>query len=435
VTIHRRTFLKRALGGAGALVLLPRLEAFATTSTPRAPLRYLTVMVPNGMIIENWRPAKTGPLDELSPTLQPLADWKNQICVLGGLDNYSAEGLQDGPGDHARGTSTYLTCRRLNKSETDIRAGQSIDQIIATQVGGASRYPSINVSGDDLSFPDSGYSQIYTYSVSWANATTPTSNEYSPRKMFDRMFKGTDAATTAQQIKLRLRNRLSVLDYVREEANTLTRRLGSSDRRRLDQYLQSVREVEKRVQVQADGELNGKVCPMNLNVPENTEFNERLRLFSDLLVLTFQCDLSRVATFIVAPEASERAYPFIGIESGHHSLTHHAGDKAKIAKVAKINRFHTEQLAYLLGRLQSVTEGEGTLFDATHLLYGANITDGNVHNHDDLPILVSGATAKLFKPGHYVRFPKQTPLANLHVRMAQAMGANVTSFADSSGAL
>jgi hypothetical protein len=401
------------------------------------PVRMAFVYVPNGIHMPAWTPSEAGSQFELPETLRALAPFQSDLLVLSRLAQRNAYGLGDGPGDHARSMSCFLTGAHPNKTDgADIRAGISADQVAASRIGRETRFPSLELGiepGRQAGNCDSGYSCAYSSNISWRSPTTPVPKEINPRLVFDRLFGGQDLGLSPEARARRQAMRQSILDLVREDAKTLHDRLGASDRRKVDEYLTSVREVEQRV---AHAESGGS-APEDLERPEGVPGDpaEHIRLMTDLLVLAFQGDLTRVATFVYANEGSNRRYETVGIRESHHELSHHGRNPEKQAKIQKINAFHVEQFAYLVTRLKSIKEGEGTLLDNMMLLYGSGIGDGDRHNHNDLPILLAGRGGGTIQSGRHVEYRKDTPLTNLYLSLLDRMGTPVDTLGDSTGRL
>jgi hypothetical protein len=334
--------------------------------------------------------------------------------------------------------ASFLTGRHPRKTEgADLRAGTSVDQVAARAVGRATRFPSLEIGcegGKSAGECDHGYSCAYQSNLSWRGESTPVAKEINPRLVFDRLFGG-PAGSDGDEARARgERHRKSILDHVTEDARRLAAVLGASDRPKLDEYLTSVREVEQRISRAAPAPQGKRErYPRPLGIP--ADYQEHLRLMSDLLALAFQSDLTRVATFVFANDGSNRSYRAIGVRDGHHDLSHHAGDEAKQEKIRRINQFHAAQLAYLLGKLKSTPEGNGTLLDHCMVVYGSGISDGNAHRHDELPILLAGKAGGTLKTGRHVRYSKETPLTNLYLSMLDRIGAPLDSFGDSTGRL
>ena len=437
--ISRRTALK----GLGACIALPWLEAmlpraaFGEAAKAAAPLRMAFIYVPNGKNMAMWTPKDEGAGYELTPTLEPLRAFKDDFMVLTGLTADKARPHGDGPGDHARAMSAWLTGRQARKTDgADIRIGISADQVAAQAVGQATRFPSLEIGcegGKNAGNCDSGYSCAYSSNLSWRGEATPMSKEINPKLLFDRLFgagpKGDDAAARRDRYKQ------SVLDFVAEDAKSLQSTLGANDQRKLDEYLTGVRELELRIAKAPPAiETDGVKMDRPSGIPR--DYKDHNRLMADLLALAFQTDLTRIATFVFANDGSNRSYKDdLSFGEGHHDLSHHQGNKEKLEKIQKINAFHISNLAYLLEKLKAVKEGDGALLDNCMIVYGSGISDGNRHNHDDLPILLAGKAGGTIKPGRHVRHPKETPLTNLYVSMLNRMGVNVDSFGDSKGPL
>jgi hypothetical protein len=431
--ISRRTVLR----GLGASLALPWLDAMASaSSTSKAgpPLRLGFVYTPNGKNMADWTPKAEGAAYELPAILQPLKDFKNDFSVLTGLTADKARSHGDGGGDHARALAAFLTGAQPRKTDgTDIRAGLSVDQAAAGVVGDQTRLSSLEIgceAGSMAGNCDSGYSCVYSSTMSWKSATQPLPKEVNPKLVFDRLFGGGSAEERA---KVRAR-RKSVLDLVREDSKDLNGKLGKSDQRKMDEYLSSVRDIEDRLERAA--KLPDVKPPQGTSRPAGIpgSMEEHIRLMGDLMALAFQADVTRICTFVVANEGSNKPYPFIGVPEGHHDLSHHGNDGAKKAKIAKINEFHVKQLAYLLGRLKAVKEGEGTLLDSCLITYGSGNSDGNAHNHDNLPVLLAGRGGGT-KAGRHVVYRKETPINNLWVALLRKLGAKTDSLGDSTGAL
>ncbi len=439
--IHRRTVLR----GAGVAIALPWLEAMtprlARGNAPKAgPLRLAFLYVPNGMHMPHWTPSKEGHDFDIKPTLEPIAKHKDRLTLLSGLTLDGARAHNDGGGDHARSAAAFLTGAHPKKTDgADIHNGVSIDQAIAQAVGHETRFPSLELGLEGSSQAgscDSGYSCAYSSNLAWRNATSPLAKEMDPSAVFDRLFGSGDAKEDKKTSEVRKSRRKSVLDFALGEAKTLHQELGNADRRKLDEYLYAVREIENRL-VKSEklqiGENGVPNYPRPAGVPR--ELDEHARLMLDMLTLALQTDSTRIATFMFANEGNNRGYPEIGAPEGHHDLSHHGGSVEKQAKVAKINRYYAERLAYFLDSMASIHEGENTLLDNSLIIYGSGISDGDRHNHDELPILLAGRGGGRFKSGRHVRFPAETPMCNLYVWMLRQFGVKADSFGDSKGVL
>ena len=440
--INRRTALK----GLGTAITLPWLEAMTPTtlaagSAVKPVTRVAFLYVPNGVHMSDWTPKNVGTLGELPALLEPLKDFKNSLNVFSGLALDKAKANGDGPGDHARAQAAFLTGRQPRKTNgADIRAGQSADQWIAGHLGDSTKFASLEIGiepGRQAGNCDSGYSCAYQSNFSWRNDTTPNAKEIDPRLVFDRLF-GTESSKDKDENREK-RDRLnkSILDFVNDEAKSLNTQLGAADQRKMDEYLTAIRELEQRIK-RAQEVKNGKPAfkpTMAAPTAIPKEALEHIRLMTDLMILAFQADLTRVVTFPFANDGSNRPYPLIGVPDGHHDLSHHGNDAKKQEKIAKINRFHIEQLAYLTGRLAAIKENGVSLLDQSMVVYGSGIGDGNAHNHDELPILMLGGGNGQIKTGRHLRFPKDTPLMNLYLAMFQRLGCPTRSFGDSTGVL
>jgi hypothetical protein len=440
--IHRRTFLR----GVGAAIALPMLDAMlpslgsvvsAATSTPQNfPKRMAFVYVPNGATMAEWTPDAVGTDFDLPRILAPLSNLKSEISVLSGLDQKNGLALGDGPGDHARASASFLTgvhCRKT--SGRDIKAGVSIDQLAAGQIGGQTVLPSLELScdaGPRLGACDSGYACAYQFNIAWRNESMPVMPEVDPRQVFERMFGDVSGGLDSQQARSR-RAMLhkSILDFVADDARQLRSRMGRTDQRKIDEYLTAIREIEKRVEL---AEKSTQHLPAGVKAPEPYDnFEQYVKLMFDMLVLAFQTDSTRVATFIVSHEGSNRPYSFLGVNEGHHEISHHQGRATNIEKLTTINTFHMKQFAYFLEKLKSVTEGEGNLLDNSMIVYGSGIRDGDRHDHEDLPILLAGRGGGTVTPGRHIKAPRNTPLNNLFLSMLDRAGGHSNRFGDSTG--
>ncbi|MEW6303192.1 MAG: DUF1552 domain-containing protein [Verrucomicrobiota bacterium] len=439
VKISRRTMLR----GLGATLALPWLEAMGpmtswASSTPAsqaAPNRMAFLYVPNGKNMVDWKPKAEGELNELPMILQPLAAHKRDFSILTGLTADKARANGDGGGDHARALSAFLTgCQPRKTDGTDIRAGISVDQVAAARLADQTRLASLEIGTEAGSMAgncDSGYSCVYSSTMSWRSATQPLPKEVNPKLVFERLF----GSGSREERARRDAQRKSILDLVKEDFSELNGRLGRTDQRKLDEYFAAVRDLELRIERAA--RLPEPTVPAGAAAPAGIpqSYEEHVRLMADLMVLAFQTDTTRVCTFVIANEGSNKPYPFIGVKEGHHDLSHHGNSEEKKAKIAQINRFHTTQLAYVLDRMKAVKEGDGTLLDHSMLVYGSGNSDGNAHNHDDLPILVAGKGCGTFKTGRHVVYPKETPLNNLWLAMLNRMEVQVHQLGDSTGEL
>ena len=445
-TLPRRTFL-RGLGAAMALpmldAMLPGARAVAgVAGANKAPIRTAFLFVPNGAHMPDWTPAIEGADFELPYILQPLQPHKNELLVLSGLTQDKGRANGDGGGDHARSAGSWLTCSQPLKSEgSQIRVGISADQIAAQVVGKETRFPSLELGlepGRQAGKCDTGYSCAYSNNISWRNESTPMTREINPRLVFERLFANNLPSEVSESQKRRELYKKSILDFVLDDAKSLSARVGGRDRQKLDEYLAAVREIEQRVErAQKAVASTGKPLNGNYEIPEGIpeSYEEHAKLMCDMMVLAFQTDVTRVCTFMLANEGSNRSYRNIGVNDGHHSLSHHQGDQAKQMSIREINRFHMHQFAYILSRLRSIPEGEGTLLDHSMIVYGSGLADGNRHEHDNLPLILAGRGGGSILPGRHVRYSSETPMANLLVSMLERVGAPVRQFGDSTGAL
>jgi hypothetical protein len=436
--LARRTFLR----GMGATLALPFLDSMIPALGGRAHaagagIRRLAVAyVPNGIQMEKWTPAAAGGGFELTPTLEPLAPFHNRLTVVTGLTNRPAFPVTgEGTGDHVRASATFLTGVHPKKTEgPDIRAGVSMDQLAARELGRETQLASLELCVDSnelIGACEAGYSCAYANTLSWRNETTPLPMENQPRAIFERLFGDSDDTTRAARLA-RIREDRSVLDSLVAEVSRLKRDVGAADRGRLAQYLDAIRDIERRIQKaeqQSDIELPLVERPTG-GIPAT--FKEHARMMFDMQVLAFQCDMTRVVTFLMSREVSPRTYTEIGISDPHHGLSHHQNNAVSMEKLARINRFHVEQLAYFLEKLQTTPDGDGTLLDRVTLLYGCGISNSNLHTHDDLPVLVAGGPAGAVR-GQHVRVEKDTPLTNLQLSLLSRIGVPIDTLGDSTG--
>jgi len=399
-----------------------------------APRRMVAMYVPNGVNMTEWTPAKEGSDFELPSILQPLSSVKDKLLVLSGLTADGARPHGDGGGDHARAMAAFLTGAHPRKTDgTDIRNGISVDQVAAARIGDRTRLASLEIgteAGGMAGNCDSGYSCVYSSTMSWRSSTQPLPKEVNPKTVFDRLF----AALPDGERKERDARRKSVLDFVREDSRDLEGKLGVNDRRKLDEYFTAIRDIELRIERAASlPPVKAPDMKSPAGIPGN--FEEHIRLMADLVVLAFQADVTRVCTFVLANEGSNKSYPMIKVNEGHHELSHHGNDKAKLEKIRDINIFHTKQLAYLLEKLRATPDGASNLLENSMVAYGSGNSDGNAHNHDNLPILLAGGGGGTLKTGRHVRFAKETPIANLWLSMLERIDANVPQLGDSTGGL
>lgn len=433
---------RAVLRGVGATLSLPWLEAmgpmnaWAENAKPSsaAPNRMAFLYVPNGIHMPDWTPKEVGARFTLPPTLEPLSAVQSKLLVLSGLTSDNARDHGDGAGGHARALAAYLTGAHPYKTDgVNLRNGASVDQVAASRMGFRTRFSSLELGCEPGAMAgncDSGYSCVYSSTMAWRSPTQPLPKEVNPKLVFDRLFGAANDPARAQRDSLRA----SILDYVRSDSKSLVGRLSANDRRKLDEYFTSIREIERRI------ERSAKFPPVtrpNYSAPPGipAHYEEHVRLMCDLLVLAFQTDSTRVATFVLSNEGSNPSYAFINVPEGHHDLSHHGGDPVKQGKLRQINTFHIRQLAYLLGRLDSIQEGDGTLLDHSMIAYGSGIHDGNLHNSEDLPTLLAGRGCGTLSPGRHLDYVAETPLSNLWLSLLNRMDITVEKLGDSRGAL
>jgi uncharacterized protein DUF1552 len=429
--LPRRTFLR----GMGASLALPLLDAMvppmtALARTPAEPVRRLGfVYIPMGCDIARWTPPGDGRLVELSPALQSLEPVVDQLTVISNLELKNAY-----PGTHATSNAAFLSAAKAKWTEsTDYHLGTTVDQIAAQQIGQQTLLPSLELAMDLLQTVgqcDNGYACVYQNNLSWSSPTTPLPSEAHPRIVFERLF---GEGGSAADRRTALQKRASLLDWVREDIARLQKKLGPDDRTRVGQYLDTVREVERRIQRAETEAADHQLPDLDRPVGVPASYADHARLMFDLQVLALQGDVTRVITFQLARETSTRTYTEIGVPDPHHPLTHHGNDPAKIARMAKINAFHVSLFAYFLEKLKSTPEGDGTLLDHAVYLYGSGMGNPNVHDHVNLPILVAGGGAGRLKGARHIRYAEPTPLANLHLTLLEKVGVRLDAFADSTG--
>ena len=426
--LPRRTFLR----GMGAAVALPLLDAMvpALAATPVRPVRRLGyVFIPMGSDINRWTPPGEGTLAELSPILKPLEPWKDHLTVVTNMELRNAY-----PGTHATSNSAYLSCAKAKLTEsTDYYLGTTVDQLAAQEIGQGTQLPSLELGLDLLDVVgqcDDGYACVYQNNLSWSSPTTPLPYEAHPRLVFERLF---GEGGSVEERTRTLQKKASLLDRVRRDIQRLQKELGTSDRTKVDQYLDSVREVERRIQGAEQGAAENPMPDMERPIGVPTSYADHARLMFDLQVLALQADITRVISFQLARETSTRSYSEIGVPEPHHPLTHHGNDAEKVAKVAKINQFHVSLFAYLVEKLKETPDGDGSLLDHSMYLYGSGMGNPNAHDHINLPIMVAGGGGGKLKGGRHVRYADPTPLANLHLTLLEKAGVRMQSFADSQG--
>jgi hypothetical protein len=427
--ISRRTMLR----GVGAAVGLPFLEAMLPRTllaapAAKAPVRAAFFYTPVGVNMEAWRQPKTPGLPE---TLQPLKSVAGSILHITGLAHKNGEGLGDGAGDHARDGGVYLTGMHPKKTDgKDIQVGMSADQVIAQQIGSETRFPSLEIGTDGGAQSgncDSGYSCAYSSNISWRTASQPNAKETSPRNLFIRLFGDPKARASEAEIAREASYTRSILDMVNEDSKRLRGRLGASDQQKLDEYLEGVRAIEKQVQ----GAEKMAAPPPNIELPSGApaDHGDHVKLLCEILAAAFQTDQTRVATFMLANSGSNKTFPSIGVTEGHHTLSHHAGDKMKLEKIKKIDKFYIELFAGFLEKLNAVKEERGTILDNSMIVYGGALSDGNRHNHDDLPILLAGKGGGTLASGRFLKMQGQ-PVCNLFLSIFDRMKVKAATFGD-----
>jgi len=438
--LDRRTFLR----GVGAALALPMLDSMipamaATNPVAKPPVRLGFAYVPNGIIMDRWTPAVEGTGFEFTPTMKALEPFREQLVVFSGLAQINGRALGDGAGDHARAGATWLTGAHPKKTEgADIHAGVSADQVAAREFGKSTQYGSLEIGLEAPTLAgncDSGYSCAYTNTISWRSDTTPMPMEVNPRAVFERLFGDGDSTDPAARLAA-LKEQRSILDYVTGDIDRMQTGLGSRDRNKLSEYLDSIRDIERRIQKAEEQNASVKLPTMERPSGAPEEFMDHAKLMMDLMVIAWQTDMTRVISFMLAREGSNRPYRPIGVTDGHHSVTHHMNDPEKIAKVVKINTYHVETFAYLLDKMRKTPDGDGTLLDHSMILYGSSISDGNAHTHHDLPLVLAGGGRGQIKGGRHIRYPKETPMNNLLLTMLEKSGVPVPDkLGDSTGKL
>jgi hypothetical protein len=442
--IFKKSISRRAvLRGIGATVALPMLDAMvpalAEVNHVSTPTRVGFVYFPNGAIPHKWKPATVGSNYTLSPILQPLAPFKNSMLVLSGLDNWEARGIAgEEAGEHPRASAAYLSCVhphiRARQGVSGRKVDITLDQIMAKEYGKHTQLASLElgIESDALVGSCDGDSCSFNSTISWRDESTPMPIQNQPRVVFERLFGDGDSTNQTERLA-RIHQRRSLLDFVSIEASSMMKELGSSDREKLDQYLEATRDVERRIQ-KAEEQSWQEFPQVNKPAGIPKRFDDHSKLMFDLMVLAYQADLTRVGTFMIGREMSTMAYPEIGIPDPYHPLTHHQGDVEKIEKASQVNAYHTSLLAYFLEKLQSTPDGDGTLLDHCLITYGGGLGDANMHEPLDLPIVLFGNSHQI-KGGRHLQYPKGTPLANLYLRMLDMLNMPAEKFGDSTGLL
>ncbi len=433
--LPRRTFLR----GLGTAMALPMFDAMipaagAAEGGKSAPVRMAFIFFPNGAIVPSWKSEGEEADWKLSRTLKPLQPHKDQITIFTGLMQHHGRANGDGAGDHARCAASFLTgAQPFKTAGANIKVGVSVDQAAAALIGRETKFPSLELAidrGRSSGNCDSGYSCAYSHNISWKAESTPMAKEINPKLAFERLFGSADAAKGQAQ---RDRYRKSILDVVAEDATMLKRRLGKTDQRKLDEYFSSVRELEQRIGRKSTGLAEVPDYDVPEGIPGDVE--KHIRLMYDIITLAFQTDTTRISTFMLAGAGSNRSYPMVGVNGGHHSLSHHQNNAKKMADITKIDTYLVSQFDYFLGKLKAVTEGEHTLLDNSLILYGSAIGDGNRHTHHDLPIVLAGSGGGKIKTGRLRHLDKDTPLNNVFLSMCRMAGAKLDTLGDSTGML
>ena len=438
--LTRRTLLR----GLGLTVGLPMLDAMGPASRAAAaplaaaegqvPVRMAAVFFPNGAIMPEWLPQGDGNNWKLGKSLAALEPFQQKLNVVTGLALDNGRAKKDGAGDHARAGSTFLTAARPVKTASNIKLGISVDQIAAQQLAGQTKLPSIELgtqASRNAGSCDSGYSCAYSSNISWRSEETPMAKETVPRMAFERLFGNGDAKGRAERDFYRK----SILDLVSHDANQLMGRLGKTDRRKMEEYFASVRELEMRIE---RTEAEDRAARPDIDMPEGrpSEFEEHAHLMLDLMVLAFQTDTTRVATMMLDNAGGNRAYTAVGVKDGHHQLSHHRNDEETVAKIRKIDAYLAQNFGYFLEKLDAIEEANGkTLLDNSIILYGSGLSDGNRHRHEDLPIVLAGGAGGMIPTGRHIALGEETPMANLFMSMLDVMGTPVDSIGDSTGRL
>jgi hypothetical protein len=443
-SLSRRRFLR----GLGACVALPALPSLlprvgqaadvlesASISAAKAPQRMAFVTIPNGVNLDHWWPKGDGKDFQLAATMEPLAPLKKQIQVISGLDHINATAGSDGAGDHARASASLLTgCRAKKTSGADIQVGPSVDQVAAQHVGQFTRFSSLELTCDDVRNSgncDSGYSCAYQYNVSWRSATTPMPPERNPRLVFERLFGAGSRENRRQNLEFRRAQERSILDFIRDDARSLGKKLSAQDGHKLDEYLTSIREVEERIaRIERLGELPNPDYATPEGIPD--PFEERMRVMYDMIAMAFQTDSTRIATLILSHDGSNRAFPEIGISQGHHELSHHAGKPENLEMIAKIDRHHMKYFGEFLEKLAKSQDADGnSVLHNSMIVYTGGNADGNAHSHTNLPVILAGSGGGKLQTGRFHKVDAM-PMSNMYLEMLQHLGvAGIDRFGDS----
>ena len=436
----RRAFLRNA----SVCLALPAMEsfgfrAFAAPKVTTPATRMAFLYIPNGVNMAQWTINGGDEKNfELSPTLKALEPFRNDFSVISNLAHVHARANGDGGGDHARASATFLTgCQAKKTAGSDIKIGVSVDQIAAGQLGHNTVLPSLELSTDGERSSgrcDSGYSCAYLFNISWKTENLPLAPEMDPRLVFERLFGMGAAGGNTPEGQRRRASQRSILDFVLGDAKSMQRKLSAADNRKLDEYLSSVRDIETRIQA---SEKRKDHLPAGVQAPTGipTKTEEHIRIMFDLLTLAFQTDTTRIASFLLAHDGSNRNFPEIGVADAHHNLSHHQNDPVKLERIARIDRFYMQQLAYFLKRLKETKEGDHNLLDRSMVVYGGGISDGNSHSHSQLPVILAGHGGGTLTPGRHITVEPETPMTNLYLAMLDRMGVKAERIGDSTGVL
>ncbi len=439
--LSRRTVLR----GLGVSLALPWLEATSslarasTAAVSAAPSRMAFIFVPNGVVLDNWTPKTDGYGFKLPYIMEPLAPVHDDLLVISGLTHDKGRDNGDGPGDHARSASVFLTGAQPRKTDGEnIRSGVSVDQVAAQKIGQRTRFSSLELGvdpGRNAGNCDSGYSCAYSSNISWSSESTPVGKEVNPRLVFERLFAAGTPSEVDKSVQQRQALQKSVLDFIADDAKRLQTKLGRNDNRKLDEYLTGIREIERRV----GSDVAAKPLDVDVDyaIPDGIpgDYQDHMRMMCDMMVLAFQTDSTRIATMMFANAGDNKNYRKIGVPDGHHDISHHGGNPEKLKKITEINRFHVQQLSYLLQKMKSIKEGDRTLLDNSMICYGSGISDGNRHNNENLPVILAGGGNGTIETGRHIRFDTETPMCNLFMSMLERMDVDVPFVGDSTGYL
>ncbi|MEJ6716862.1 MAG: DUF1552 domain-containing protein [Akkermansiaceae bacterium] len=446
INLGRRTFLR----GFGASVALPSFRSLGAevkaaaaaqgVTATGAPLRMAYLYVPNGVIMDKWRPEGSGSDFSFNESMKSLNGLKNDLQIIKGLEQANGWAGSDGAGDHARSGATFLTGVRAKKTAgSDIRLGISADQMAVSHLGSETRLPSLELSCDAVRKSgncDSGYSCAYQYNMSWRSATQPMTPESNPRLVFERLFGGGSNNERQDGLAKRRAEKRSILDIVMDDAHAMNNQLGRNDRQKLDEYMTGVREIERRIE---KAENFGPPPEPGVAAPEEgvpREYQDHIRLLFDMLLLAFKTDQTRISSFLLAHDGSNRSFSGLGVNEGHHGLSHHRQAQDKMEKIAKIDAFYIRQLSYFLEKMKATEDVDGhSLLHNSMIVWGSGLSDADRHTHDDLPIIVAGNAGGRFQTGRHLDLPEKTPLNNLYMRMLKEAGAPVDRLGDSTGVL